>query len=95
MARTASPKARLVKDLKDGASNIRDDVFETGDKVKGDLQALARDAGKKARKYVAAHEQTLTGATQTVAELIREKPVQSGLIAAGLGFVLGMLVRRK
>jgi ElaB/YqjD/DUF883 family membrane-anchored ribosome-binding protein len=92
---TSSSKARLASDIEEGVHAIKDDVHEMGSKLKNDLSEIARDAGRKARQYVDSGEQSLSGVTHAVAELIREKPVQSGLIAAGIGFALGLLLRRK
>lgn len=82
------------KDLKNTASNIRDEAIDTAYEVKGDLRDAANNTGRKVRRFFNNATDELSHASDTVTKQVRGNPVQSSLIALGAGFVLGALFRR-
>jgi len=78
---------KTVDDIREGARRVKGDVRDAANAVREDLNDLARQAGGYVRELADQTEETLLGR-------IRENPVQSALIAAGIGFVAGMLFRR-
>ena len=54
------------------------------------LEGAAESAGRCARKLI--DEATCDG--DALVDCIREKPVQSALVALGIGFLIGAIVRR-
>jgi ElaB/YqjD/DUF883 family membrane-anchored ribosome-binding protein len=78
---------KVVDDASEGARRVKGDVREAANAVREDLNDLARQAGGYVREFADQTEENLLGR-------IRDNPVQSTLIAAGVGFVLGFLFRR-
>lgn len=82
-------------------SNVRDEVDNLGDKTEdkarewgGRAEQKANELGGKARR--AAHEFANEAESRMgeVESSIRSKPVQSVLVAAGIGFLVGLIVTR-
>ena len=67
----------------------KDDV-----ETKNDIRTAANMAGHKVRNLYDTARNEISHATDTVSTQIRTKPVQSSLMALGVGFVLGSLFRR-
>jgi ElaB/YqjD/DUF883 family membrane-anchored ribosome-binding protein len=86
--------AHLAQDLEEGFDAIKEDVIDTAGKVKDDLNGMAHSAGRKARRYINENQKEFSKVTRSLAELMRDKPIQSGLIAVGAGFLLGTFFRR-
>lgn len=65
------------------------------DNAKDDACCKANEAGHKVREFVdhAAHE--ARDALATTEKQILEHPVKASAIAAGIGFLLGALLRRR
>jgi len=70
------------------------EIKSTPQAQNGDLREVASKAGRTVRNYFDAACNEVTHGTETVTTQIRQKPVQSSMIALGLGFVLGALFRR-
>jgi len=83
---TGTSKDTSPRDLK----NTSNDVYE----VKNDLYDAANQAGNKVRKLFNSASDEITHAADTVTTQVRRKPVQSSVIALGVGFILGSLFRR-
>jgi ElaB/YqjD/DUF883 family membrane-anchored ribosome-binding protein len=62
--------------------------------VKDNFQSAAHDAGSKVRQIYDHARDDIRHAADNVTYQIRSKPVQSAAIAAGAGFLLGLLLRR-
>jgi ElaB/YqjD/DUF883 family membrane-anchored ribosome-binding protein len=89
---TAS-KDETVANLKNNAQNFRANASEAVDEAKDDLRDAANRAGKKVRGVFNTATEELTHARDAVTEHVRTSPVQSSIIALGLGFVIGALFR--
>ena len=92
-------------DLEQQFQNIRDDITtltrllrEIGEAKAGETRdaAMAEAAELLERSRAALDEGRLKArqATASVEEYIKEKPVQSALIALGVGFLIGLVTRR-
>lgn len=62
---------------------------------KDDIAVLANKAGHKLREVVDSASDETRDAKATIIKEVRQHPVQAGAIAAGIGFVLGFLLRRR
>ena len=58
------------------------------------LTETARHVGEAASQYYEQGRQQLTGWEQSLEENIRAKPLQSVLLATGIGLLLGLLWRK-
>ncbi len=82
------------ENLRAGSRRIKKDLHETADAMKEDAEQIARSVGRQVRALADTAEHALGEATHSVSEKIHEKPVQSSLIALGIGVLLGLLFRR-
>ena len=62
---------------------------------KDECADLAHKAGHKLRQVIDTASDDARDATATVIKEVREHPVKSSAIAAGAGFLLGLLLRRR
>jgi len=90
----SATKDDTTHNLKNAAQAIKNDVRGAVEETKDDLCAAANKAGHKVRNFIDSTSEELSHATQTVTEHVHNKPMQSSLIALGIGFVLGALFRR-
>lgn len=89
---TKENAARLRNDVKLTASSLKEDAKEALD-----MQAaseFAHEAGRKARDYLGTANDQFSELTEKVNEEIHTNPMRSALIALGVGFVIGALLRR-
>ena len=91
---SATSKDAAVNDVKNAASNIRNETVNTAYGVKDDLAGAANKAGRKVRNFFTSASDEICHASDSVTMQVRENPVQSSLIALGAGFILGALFRR-
>ena len=63
--------------------------------TKDDVAVLANKAGHKLREVIDTATDEVRDASTNVIKEVRQHPVQSSAIAAGIGFVLGFLLRRR
>ena len=75
-------------------SNIANDTSNAIYEVKDDLHAVVNKAGRKLRSAYDTASEELHHATDVVTTQIRQKPVQSSMIALGVGVLIGALLRR-
>jgi ElaB/YqjD/DUF883 family membrane-anchored ribosome-binding protein len=84
------------------ATQVRDRVSETGDQVREHAREVggqAKELGDEAMEVVAAYYEQgrakMREWEETLETQLREKPLQSLLIAGGVGLLLGLLWRRR
>ena len=87
-------KDASIKDVKNAASNIRDEAIDTAYEVKDELRGAANQAGRKVRNFFNSASDEISHASDSVTRQVRANPMQSSLIALGAGFILGALFRR-
>ena len=93
---------RLIKDFKavmhDAEELLKATANQTGDKI-GAVRARAEESLQEARHRFDEVESDLVdrakAAAEVTDELIHENPWQAVAIAAGVGFLLGMLTSRR
>ena len=92
---------KVMEDTREGLARVRDHVTEAGreargsaGKVKGDLNELAREAGESVRDTYDRLSERVSSLSHQTEDHIRERPMQSALIALGIGFVAGILAKR-
>ncbi len=83
-----------ISTLKPTAPSLHTSAADAGQEAKRDLNAAANEAGRKGRGFLHMASDELTHARDTVTTHVRSNPVQSSLVALGVGFVLGTLLRR-
>ena len=100
----ASEVEKKVKDIGGGASKATQQVKETAEKASAAAKESAERASAVAKeKYDVAREKVRYGydkarkdidhLTEDVNEYVRDNPGKAVLMAAGIGFVLGLLMR--
>lgn len=73
-------------------------MFSANDKnccTKDDVAVLAHKAGHKLREVIDTASDEARDAKATIIKEVRQHPMQASAIAAGIGFVLGFLLRRR
>ncbi len=88
-------KDENIQNMKSSVKNIADNANELAEGGKQDLRAVANNAGRKVRSLFNTANDEIHHAGETVTTQIRSNPIQSSVIALGLGVVLGALFRRK
>ncbi len=63
-------------------------------KTKEDAVAAANEAGHKLRESINKAETEISSTYKSVSEYVNKKPVQSSIIALGIGYVIGSIFRR-
>lgn len=84
----------LVDEVKKMAHDFKADATDTANAAKNDLEGVARETGAQIRKFMGNTGHNLKEAGETVAGRIRENPIQSALIALGVGILAGIVYRR-
>ncbi len=86
-----------MTNTKDDFSNLKNSTptfRENVDETKDDLRHVANKAGHKVRDFISSASDDLSHVSEKMTSQIKENPVQSSVIALGVGFVLGALFRR-
>lgn len=81
---------KLKNDAREGARDIRDTAEELG----SEIRHAAQRTGQTVNELWHSAGDEVSQVTDTVAAHIRNKPVQSSLVALAAGFVIGALFRR-
>ena len=87
-------KEENIANLKNSTQNLRSAVGNVAEDAKEDLRVVANNAGKRVRDFIHTASDEVTHAKDTVTSQIRTNPVQSSMVALGIGFLLGALFRR-
>jgi len=99
---TEAAKARLIKDFKavihDAEELLKATSNQTGEKIAG-VRARAEENIRSARQKIDELEGDMTerarAAYQATDQMVHDNPWQSAGIAAGVGFLLGLLLGRR
>jgi len=83
-----------VADVKLAANKAKNEVRASASHIRDELEEAARRTGTSVREFLHIAGDELSHASEAVTGQIRNKPMQSALIALGAGFVLGALFRR-
>lgn len=79
--------------MKSAKTNIST-VKTAANDLRDELDSMAATYGRKARELLETAGDEFNDATETVSNEIKANPIRSGLIALGLGVVIGALIRR-
>jgi ElaB/YqjD/DUF883 family membrane-anchored ribosome-binding protein len=77
-----------------GGTTVRDRAQEAGAQVRDRAQEMVRQGEETASDYYQQGRQQVEAVEHTLEESIRTKPLQSVLIAAGVGMFLGLLLKK-
>lgn len=90
-----SPETKAdAKRTQSTATKAVDQAKETVVDLKEDFRSVANRAGRRVRDAIDHAGDELGQARDQVTTRIKDKPVESSLIALGVGFILGALFRR-
>ena len=83
-----------VNDLqnKQNRDEAIDDVSKRLTKFKGEIQDAAQDAGTRIRSYYDEKRSELSELTDDLSAQVRRRPIQSTLVAAAFGYLIGRLL---
>jgi len=77
------------------ANELSEDLKEMGATVKGAAQEKLRDARQNATEYYEQGRENAHGVLCNVEQYVRDRPVKSILIAAGIGVLFGRFWMRR
>lgn len=83
-----------LQEAKNTAYNAKRDLRDAKQEARHDISEMANNAGRQVRQFFDSASDQLSDANDRIVSEVRENPVRSSLIALGLGFVIGALVRR-
>ena len=75
-------------------AQVRDKAQEVGAQVRDKAQEMVRQGEETASDYYQQGRQQMEALENTLEDGIRAKPLQSVLIAAGMGMLLGLLLKK-
>jgi ElaB/YqjD/DUF883 family membrane-anchored ribosome-binding protein len=81
--------------LNNGVNALKKDIDMAATHIKDDLGNLAYHAGIQARQFVGKTEKNVTDLADSVSSRISDKPLQSSLIAMGVGILFGAFLFRR
>lgn len=85
---------KTTTQLREQVETLKDDVGQMGQLAKTAATETLDDAKEKARGYVQAGREKTEHYEDALITRVRERPMQSVAIAAGVGLVIGLLARR-
>jgi ElaB/YqjD/DUF883 family membrane-anchored ribosome-binding protein len=85
----------VANDAKTAARTIGREVEDAADDVGHTVRDVAHRAGQEARRVYQTAKDEFGHATDAVADQIRERPVQSTLLALGVGMLVGAFLSRR
>ena len=84
-----------LKDVKEAIHQVQEKCCDKAEDARKDLREVARNAGQKVREIYDTATHQGRDASVIVQKQIRSNPLTASAIAAGVGFVLGALLRRR
>ena len=75
-------------------TQVRDSAQEAGAQVRDKAQEMARQGAETVSDYYQQGRQQMEAVEHTLEEGIRANPLQSVLIAAGIGMLLGLVLKK-
>lgn len=91
---SSAKKEQGISNLKQAGRNFQDAGREAAEEAGNTLIEKAEHAGEEVRRYVSDVSQKVAHASSDLEQTIKDKPMQSTLVALCAGVVLGMLFRR-
>ena len=87
-------KDEAINNAKKAGRQFEDAGRQAVNDVKNDLASAAHNAGQEVRRRLNTAVEKAEEVTSDVESRIRNKPVESTLLALGAGFLIGFLARR-
>jgi len=87
--------AKKTDEVRQQVRVVRDDVRDLGRAAKGAAGEVYDDVKRHTGEFVEAKKQRVTEFEDQIVEYVRQKPLQSVLIAVGAGALLGFLLTRR
>ena len=78
----------------EAGAQVRDKAQEAGAQVRDKAQEMVRQGKEIASDYYQQGRQQMEAVENTLEDGIRAKPLQSVLIAAGIGMLLGLVLKK-
>jgi ElaB/YqjD/DUF883 family membrane-anchored ribosome-binding protein len=94
MAEVRNPTRTSARQESDSSDEALDQIRETGKEIVQKAQDLTTQGKEVATEYYQQSRQQILAWQQQLENHVREKPIQSLLIAAGVGLLCGLLRRR-
>jgi ElaB/YqjD/DUF883 family membrane-anchored ribosome-binding protein len=92
---SATSVAHSLEDIRDQAADLGVQVGEKAQELGAKAQELGTQATEIAAEYYQQGREQVLALEQAVEAQIRDKPIQSLLIAGGVGLLIGFLCRRR
>jgi ElaB/YqjD/DUF883 family membrane-anchored ribosome-binding protein len=86
--------AQVHDKAQEAGTQVRDRVQEVGAQVRDTVQEASRQVADTASEYYQQGRQQVAAAETSLEDAIRTKPLQSVLVAAGLGMLMAFLFRK-
>jgi len=86
--------AQVQERAQEMGAQVRDWAQEKGSQIKEGTQEAIQQVGTSASQLAALSRDTMNELEEGLEDRIRNKPLQSVLIAAGVGMLLGLLWKR-
>lgn len=93
--RTAPEGDRAAAQFRDQMHTLKEDVGQMGRLAKSAAAETMEDVKDKAREYMQTGREKTEKYEDALLRKVRSHPLESVAIAAGIGFVLGFLNRRR
>ena len=84
-----------IEDIQDAAHHLKADARDAASAIKNDLGSMAHQTGVHVRELVDTAGNGFSDIRGAMSRQIREKPIQSSVIALGVGVVFGFLFSRR
>lgn len=84
----------IIDDIKTAADHFNNGARDSAAAIRDDLEGVARRTGSHMRELAEVTSHSFADAGESLAMKIRNNPIQSSLIALGVGLVAGVLYRR-
>ncbi|MCY2994022.1 MAG: hypothetical protein NTY19_40025 [Planctomycetota bacterium] len=81
--------------LADQAKEVKKDLQEMGQTVRDAAQEKIGQVGEKASEYYDEGRDSVHGVACACEQFVRQRPLRAVLIAAGVGWLLGVLWKRR
>jgi ElaB/YqjD/DUF883 family membrane-anchored ribosome-binding protein len=82
-------------DLRETAAEVKENLRDIGTQVRDQATQRYEEMRDQASQYYEEGRRRAMEMEQTLEQYVQEKPIQSLLIAAGVGMLLGMIWKRR
>jgi ElaB/YqjD/DUF883 family membrane-anchored ribosome-binding protein len=93
MARMNEPKSE--PNLRESAAEVKENLRDIGTQVRDKAGEQYEQMRDQASQYYEEGRRRAMEMEQTLEQYVQEKPIQSLLIAAGVGMLIGMIWKRR